>query len=86
MSVIRQWLEELGLGRYAAAFDENDIRLAILPDLTPDDLKDIGVQSVGHRRALLSAIAALRDGVAGAPVSVDPPRPAREFFTGIDIK
>ena len=40
MSDIRQWLEELGLGQYADAFDENDINFGILPRLTSDDLKD----------------------------------------------
>ena len=79
MSDIRLWLEELGLGQYADAFDENDIRLGILSDLTPDDLKDIGVQSVGHRRALLSAIATLREGAAGEPGPADPPPPDRDI-------
>jgi hypothetical protein len=60
---------------WADAFDENDIRLAIFPDLTPDDLKDIGVRSVDHRRALLSAIATLcdEDSVEPAPVAHLPP-------------
>ena len=79
MSDIRLWLEELGLGQYADAFDENDIRLGILSDLTPDDLKDIGVQSVGHRRALLSAIATLREGAAGEPGPADPPPRDRDI-------
>ena len=60
---------------WADAFDENDIRLAIFPDLTPDDLKDIGVRSVDHRRALLSAIPTLcdEDSVEPAPVAHLPP-------------
>jgi class 3 adenylate cyclase len=55
---IRQWLEKLGLGQYAQSFAENDISFAVLPDLTDQDLKDVGV-SLGHRRQLLRAIARL---------------------------
>jgi len=50
----------LGLAQYEAAFRENAINEAILPKLTAEDLKDIGVTAVGHRRVLLDAIAALR--------------------------
>ena len=54
------WLRSLGLGRYEAAFRENEIDEAVLPTLTADDLKDLGVAALGHRRKLLDAIAALR--------------------------
>ena len=53
------WLRELGLGQYEAAFRDNAVDGAILPKLTADDLKEIGVVAVGHRRRLLDAIAAL---------------------------
>jgi class 3 adenylate cyclase/predicted ATPase len=56
---IADWLKGLGLARYTAAFRENDITEALMPDLTADDLKDLGVATVGHRRILLRAIAAL---------------------------
>jgi class 3 adenylate cyclase/predicted ATPase len=56
---ILAWLRELGLERYEQAFRENEIAANILPKLTADDLKDIGVTIVGHRRKLLEAIAAL---------------------------
>jgi len=70
---IAAWLRGQGLERYEAAFRENEIDWAVLPELTADDLKDIGVTAVGHRRKLLAAIAALR--VPGA--SLDPiPRSA----------
>jgi hypothetical protein len=59
MDDIRQWLEGLGIGEYADAFEENHIDADVLPTLTGDDLKDIGVQAVGIRRKLLNAIAAL---------------------------
>jgi class 3 adenylate cyclase len=54
------WLRSLGLERYEAAFRENEISERILPSLTQEDLKEIGVGPVGHRRMLLEAIAALR--------------------------
>src|SRR4029077_3564543 len=57
---IAAWLRGQGLERYEAAFRENEIDWAVLPELTADDLKDIGVTAVGHRRKLLAAIAALR--------------------------
>ena len=58
---ILAWLRELGLERYEQAFRENEIVADILPKLTADDLKDIGVTIVGHRRKLLEAIAALAE-------------------------
>ena len=66
MQQIADWLQKLGLGQYVQRFVENDISFAILPDLTDQDLKEIGV-SLGHRRQLLRAIAELKDGETGAP-------------------
>jgi hypothetical protein len=54
------WLRRLGLEQYEAAFRENEISEKVLPNLTAEDLKDLGVGIVGHRRMLLDAIAALR--------------------------
>ncbi|HET7884324.1 MAG TPA: adenylate/guanylate cyclase domain-containing protein [Acetobacteraceae bacterium] len=62
---VAEWLRALDLTQYAAAFHENSISADLLPRLTADDLRDLGVTSVGHRRRLLDAIAALRAG-AGA--------------------
>jgi SAM (Sterile alpha motif) domain-containing protein len=56
---IATWPRGLGLERYEAAFRENDVDAEVLPELTGDDLIGIGVTSVGHRRKLLAAIAAL---------------------------
>ena len=57
---IAAWLGGLGLEQYAPAFRDNDVDGEVLPELTADDLISIGVTSVGHRRRLLAAIAALR--------------------------
>ena len=56
---LKQWLSDLGLSSYAQAFEDNDIDVDILQDLTADDLREMGVTSVGHRRKLLRAIEAL---------------------------
>src|SRR5262249_47688337 len=67
------WLRSLGLERYEAAFRENEIDEAVLPSLTQEDLKELGVSAVGHRRKLLDAITALRaDTNAASVVSLSP--------------
>ena len=53
---VGSWLRSLGLGQYEAAFRDNEIDGAVLPKLTVDDLKDLGVAAVGHRRKIMSAI------------------------------
>ena len=62
MQHIAEWLTKIGLERYAPAFVDNDIDMSVLRYLTDADLEKIGV-SLGHRRKLLAAIAAL-DGSA----------------------
>jgi hypothetical protein len=62
MQQVADWLEKLGLGQYAQRFAENDITFAILPHLTDQDLKELGVTSLGHRRQLLLAIAETSSG------------------------
>ena len=57
---LANWLRGLGLGQYAPAFAANDIDGEVLPELTADDLTGLGITSIGHRRKLLAAIAALR--------------------------
>jgi class 3 adenylate cyclase len=61
------WLRSLGLGKYEAAFRENEIDERVLPSLTQEDLKELGVAALGHRRMLLDAIAALRTAAGKAP-------------------
>ena len=65
------WLRGLGLGKYEAAFRENDIDETVLPSLTHETLKELGVASVGHRVKLLDAIVALRNDAGGKAPSVD---------------
>ena len=75
---VGDWLRGLGLSEYEPAFRDNQIDSEVLPKLTGDDLKELGVASVGHRRKLLSAIAEL-SGTFAEPAAVakairlDPP-------------
>src|SRR5580700_9234956 len=76
---VAEWLRDLGLEQYAPAFRDNDIDGEVLRRLTAEDLRELGVASIGHRRKLLDAIAALG---ATAPASAvtaaapDAPAPA----------
>jgi class 3 adenylate cyclase/tetratricopeptide (TPR) repeat protein len=88
MQQIADWLEKLGMSEYAQRFAENDIDFTILADLTDQDLEKIGIASLGNRRKILRAIAALKDGSAAAvitpvvpiPVATAPPMPAAEVL------
>ena len=71
MQQIADWLEQLGMSEYAQRFAENRIDFSVLPDLTDQDLKDLGVV-LGDRRKMLRAIAALNSG----PLEVAPSAPA----------
>jgi len=66
MQQVADWLEKLGLGQYAQRFAENDITFSVLPDLTDQHLKEIGV-SLGHRLQLLRAVAKLTGGEKRIP-------------------
>jgi SAM domain (Sterile alpha motif) len=65
------WLRSLGLERYEGAFRENEIDETVLPNLTAEDLKDLGVGIAGHRRKVLDAIAALRADTGGKAPSAE---------------
>jgi hypothetical protein len=74
---VAAWLEGLGLGRYAQAFADHGVDAEVLPRLTAEDLREIGVGAVGHRRKLLDAIDALRAGRAVHAAGDPLPGPAR---------
>src|SRR5436190_15424054 len=85
---ISEWLRSFGLEQYAPAFRDNDIDGEILRRLTAEDLRELGVTSIGHRRRLLDAIAALGAGgstpaptnvpVGGSPLPFPPPQAGEE--------
>ncbi|MDA1325047.1 MAG: adenylate/guanylate cyclase domain-containing protein [Proteobacteria bacterium] len=68
MKNIATWLDGLALSRYADSFAENHIDAEMLLALTDDDLKELGILSLGHRKKLLSAIAALSDAPETSPI------------------
>ena len=68
---VAEWLRGLGLDQYAPVFRANDIDEEVLRRLTAEDLRELGVASIGHRRRLLDAIAAL--GATDAPQAPSPP-------------
>ena len=74
MQQIADWLQKLGLGQYAQRFAENEIDVSVLPHLTDQDLKDIGVP-LGPRRKILAAITAETGTTNGTPepaASIEP--------------
>ena len=71
---VQDWLKGIGLGEYIDAFVENAVDRELLPHLTNEDLKDLGVAKLGDRKKLLLAIAQL------APKMDTPSAPA----AGID--
>ena len=82
MSGVQDWLEAIGLGQYADAFEANDIDIELLPQIDDRLLKDIGVSSAGHRLRIRNAIAKLvptatpeanaASAVAAADISAQP--------------
>jgi class 3 adenylate cyclase len=78
VSTIAEWLKSLGLSEYTDCFVENGIDVSILPDLTDQDLKDLGVL-LGHRRKMLRAIRDLggASDAATAPTALVATEPAR---------
>ena len=69
---IGAWLRELGLERYEHAFRDNAVDVGMLPRLTAEDLKEIGVTTVGDRRRILEAIT--------RPIEESPHPPAARGF------
>ena len=66
-----EWLENLGLGQYATAFEENAIDWELLPELDQETLKDIGVGVAGHRLRILKAATALTTDQPGIVTGVE---------------
>jgi len=68
----QQWLHELGLGHYAPLFIANEVDERTLLSLTGEDLKEMGIASIGHRRRLLEAIVRLRPSLPGIDMPETP--------------
>jgi class 3 adenylate cyclase len=78
---VADWLRTLGLEQYEPAFRANEIDAGVLPSLTAEDLKDLGVTLVGHRQRLLDAIAALAVEAPAAPDASAPTTAERRQLT-----
>ncbi len=70
---VEAWLTELGLEHYAEAFAENGVDLKLLPELTNEDLKDLGVTRLADRKTILRAIEAM-----GSEAPAEDPVPPAE--------
>jgi predicted ATPase/class 3 adenylate cyclase len=79
---VSAWLKSLGLERYEQAFRDNEVDATVLPKLTGEDLIELGVILIGHRRKLLAAIAALEEHPAANDPTVSPP--AAEHVSGAE--
>jgi hypothetical protein len=79
------WLRSLGLGKYEAAFRENEIDETVLPSLTHENLKELGVTALGHRLKLLDAIAALRNDASVQTPAVAAVRPSPATLTSAPV-
>jgi class 3 adenylate cyclase len=75
------WLRSLGLGQYEVAFRDNEIDGEVLPNLTVEDLKDLGVAVVSHRRKIMSAIEVLI-ALSGAPAEAAKAPSPTPFLAG----
>src|SRR5215217_6136723 len=83
---VRAWLEDLGLGQYAKAFAENGVEFNLVPELTNEDLKDLGIARLADRKRLLKAIADLVPTTPSATVTtanrtLSKPEPERRHLT-----
>jgi class 3 adenylate cyclase len=65
---VTKWLEQLGLGQYAEAFEKNAVGLEHLPDLDHETLKELGIHAVGHRMTVLKAAAQPKDQMGSAAI------------------
>ena len=72
MQELADWLEKLGMSEYAERFAKNRIDFSVLPDLSDQDLKDLGIV-LGDRRKILRAIGELGGTPAKAKQSTTPP-------------
>ena len=80
---MQAWLESIGLGQYADALADNDVDLDVVPDLTDDDLKELGF-SLGHRKKFRKAVAALGAVQDEPQTRADAVEPARDPNAGAE--
>ena len=77
MNHVGQWLDGIGLGRYAKLFAEHEIDGEVLPELTDEDLETLGIP-LGPRKKLLKAIASLPEKGETAEIAAERSAPEAE--------
>ena len=80
MTALRDWLEDLGLGKFVDAFEREDISLRHIPELSENDLRDLGLP-MGPRKELLRAARTLDEAVAETPAEPAPRSAERRQIT-----
>ena len=75
---VTAWLAALGLSQYAAAFAENHVDYAVLCSLTAEDLREMGLVSIGHRRKALDGIARLNTPTSATAIAAAPAQPVEK--------
>ena len=78
MHEIATWLGSIGLPEHAECFAANDIDFTILRELSNDDLREMGISSLGHRRKILRAIADLDQAAPPAEAANGPLKQVRQ--------
>jgi len=82
-SAMREWLDTIGLGQYADVFSQNDVDLELAPELSDEDLKELGL-SLGHRKRFLKALSASAQTVKTDGHRADAIAPARDPNAGAE--
>ena len=83
MSDFKLWLQSVGLERYGQVFASHDIDLAVVPDLTEQDLEKLGL-SLGHRRKFMAAAAKFRAAPASSPVASAQAQPVDQLAPAVE--
>ena len=83
MSDFELWLQSVGLERYGQVFASHDIDLAVVPDLTEQDLEKLGL-SLGHRRKFMAAAAKFRAAPASSPVASAQAQPVDQLAPAVE--
>ncbi|MGD0421639.1 MAG: adenylate/guanylate cyclase domain-containing protein [Xanthobacteraceae bacterium] len=83
MSDFKLWLQSVGLERYGEVFASHDIDLAVVPDLTEQDLEKLGL-SLGHRRKFMAAAAKFRAAPASSPVASAQAQPVDQLAPAVE--
>jgi len=83
MSDFKDWLQSVGLEKYGEVFASHDIDLTVVPDLTEQDLENLGL-SLGHRRKFIAAAAQFRAAPTSSPVASAQAQPVNQLAPAVE--